>query len=77
MTAARKEQPTTVYISTEVEIDPYDLEQEGWVFVGKDGKPPATVVDEVMETVQRWHDEAHELPFMWCTERPCLDLRHE
>ena len=76
--AARKRtEPRSVYITTEVEIDPYDLEQEGWVYVG-DGSSPkdmTTKVEALTGVVHRWHDDNHPGLFQWCAERPCVDVR--
>lgn len=73
--AAQRPQPRTVYVTTEVEIDPFDLEADGWVYVGKDGVVPPADVNEAIEAVRRWHDDSHPGPFQWCTAEPCNEVR--
>jgi hypothetical protein len=56
----------------EVDIDPEDLEREGWRYVGKDDGPGA---ETVMDTVRRWHDREHPDPWAWCQHDLCDALR--
>ena len=75
--AARKPVARTVYVTTEVEIDPYDLESEGWVYVGDEDGPKdlSTTVDSLMDVVRRWHDDTHPGLFQWCVESLCREVR--
>jgi len=62
----------TTYTEVEVNIDPSELEAEGWRYVGTDESPTTR---HVIDVVRRWHDEAHVGPWQWCSEEPCDTLR--
>lgn len=63
---------TEVEAWVEVEIEPEQLEEAGWVYVGTDELP---TTEHVLNIVRRWHEDVHSGPFRWCTERPCDELR--
>lgn len=75
MSATRRQSsrpPTfTTYSEVEVDIDADELEDAGWVYVGKGQVSSAGA----FEIVRAWHDEAHEGPWQWCGEQPCDALR--
>lgn len=70
--ATKKTSPTfTTYTEVEVDIEPRELEREGWVYVGKD-KGPTT--ETVLDTVRRWHDDNHSDPWICCRHDLCREL---
>lgn len=77
MAAARKRPPTfTVSEYVDFDIDPTELEEAGWVYVGtsEDGQEqpsPTTVLDAVVA----WHERAHDGPWRWCSHELCDELR--
>lgn len=80
---ARKRPPNaTAYIETEVDISPEDLEQQGWIYVGKREQGlnaiGATVYREnsdAVEIVRAWHDREHTAAWVFCDHDPCRSLR--
>lgn len=61
------------YVYVDVEIEPDELEEAGWVYVGEQEKYPPT--EHVLEVVRRWHDYNHEGPWQFCTFPLCDELR--
>lgn len=66
---------TEVETWAEVEIEPSELEEAGWVYVGGEGKDATPTSEHVIETVMRWHDEVHDGPWRWCQHALCDQLR--
>lgn len=62
----------SVYVTTEVEINPADLEDAGWV-LAEDATPD--LENRLLLIVRAWHDDAHAEAWPWCTQQPCRDLR--
>lgn len=58
----------------EVDIEPSELEEAGWVYVGKKGKDAPTS-EQVIDIVQKWHDREHPGPWRWCDHALCDELR--
>lgn len=47
------------YVDIDVEIKPSELEEAGWVFIGKsDG--PSVSSETAVEVVRSWHDRVHD-----------------
>lgn len=61
------------YVTVDVEIDPSELEDAGWVYVGKNEALPPT--EHVLDVVKRWHDFNHEGPWQFCFDPLCSELR--
>jgi hypothetical protein len=68
------------YTTVEVDVDPHDLEEAGWRYVGrgadKDEDDDTPTDEEVLEVVMRWHiTDEHDLPWRWCRHPLCDELR--
>jgi hypothetical protein len=78
MTAApvRKRIPTFyTSVDVDVDIDPQELEDAGWRYVGKEDDAAGPSTQTVLDVVRRWHDDTHAGPWQWCNEEPCDTLR--
>jgi hypothetical protein len=75
-TPAKKKRSPYFTTEVDIEIDPHDLEEAGWVFVGdKDDKPlTPSEGDAIRSTVRRWHDQAHPDAWRFCFLEPCRDI---
>lgn len=75
--AAKRAPRFTTYTEVEVDLEPEDLEREGWVYVGKSikGEPLVPTTDTVLDVVRRWHDDTHDGPWVWCQHELCDQLR--
>jgi hypothetical protein len=77
--ASTKSAPTfrssfSEYVDIDVDIKPSELEEAGWVYVGKgDGFTASSKT--VLEVVRAWHDREHPTAWPWCDVEPCRDLR--
>lgn len=71
--AANRAPRFTTYTEVEVDLEPEDLEREGWVYVGKDKGRPTS--EGVIDVVMRWHDDSHDGPWRWCQHELCDQLR--
>lgn len=54
----------------EVEIDPIDLIQSGWL--REEDVPDLN--EAVISAVESWHNYSHVGSFLWCNEQPCNDV---
>lgn len=52
----------------EVDIDPSELEDAGWVYVGK-GDDPTT--ETLADLIHDWHDREHPEPWRTCGHELC------
>jgi hypothetical protein len=66
---------TEVYVESyeDVEITASELEEAGWIYVGKGKSIPST--QTVLDVVRRWHDDTHDGPWQWCQHDLCDTLR--
>ena len=68
-----RRRPITITTEVDVDVDPDDLEDAGWVYVG-DGPTPKER-DRTFGVILAWHDEVHPDPLKVCDEQPCRALR--
>lgn len=63
----------------EVSIDPYDLEAEGWVYVGRnrDGNDPLPRIDSLVAAIRQMHEDEHEGPMRWCQHAVCKSVERD
>lgn len=64
---------TSAWVEVDVDIDPEELEAEGWVFVGKSETGPS--MERVIDTVRRWHETSHDSAWQFCDHELCHELR--
>ena len=57
--------------TADVDIDPEELEEVGWVSVGTDGELRRSD-DEWTVLIRRNHDDEHEGPMVWCRHELCM-----
>lgn len=56
----------------EVTIEPDELEDAGWVYVGENEVPS---FDHVVDVVRDFHDDEHPGPWRFCENPPCARVR--
>lgn len=69
---------TEVNVDTyvDVTIEPEELEEAGWVYIG-DGNQPLDVLPTALALIRKWHNDTHPGPARWCSEPLCKSVRDE
>lgn len=77
MSGSRKVKSDRVSVSAmvtsdvEVEVDPIDLIEAGWI---REDDVPPDLNAGVIDAIESWHAENHTGAFLWCNDQPCNDV---